>query len=94
MSASSLFTSYSVWGLVEMTAQVACSRPAVASAILIDTEGFCQAFLFILHLIRRSASIVLGQALTLLSEGGPNFVCRAQSLSLGIPRTFDADLRN
>ena len=37
MSASPLFTSYSIWGLVEMTAQVACSSPAVASAILIDT---------------------------------------------------------
>ena len=38
MSASPLFTSYSIWGLVEMTAQVACSSPAVASAILIDTQ--------------------------------------------------------
>ena len=37
MSASPLFTSYSIWGLVEKTARVACSSPAVASAILIDT---------------------------------------------------------
>ena len=44
-------------------------------------------------MVRRSAPKILDKALTLLSEGGPNFGVRHYPKSLGMSWTFGADLR-